>query len=86
VAGTGNRLTVRLVRHRQTKGSVNRWAEPTETWRQSSTLLMSGDRKQGDRRSSVPVPSSTLLHSLVRVFCGSARLAFPAEPQDCLCS
>ena len=46
VAGAGNRLTVRLVRHSQRKRGVTDRPSLRSMWRQSSTLPMRGRRKR----------------------------------------
>src|SRR5689334_22747941 len=70
VAGAENRPTVWLVRHSQRKRGATDRPDLRGNWRQSSTLLMSGERKRGcshiSRNRAVP--------RLYRSF-GSARFA-----------
>ena len=56
VAGAGDRLTVRLVRHSQRKRGAMDRPDLRGDWRQSSTLLMSGGGKRGGASASVLAP------------------------------
>src|SRR5215470_11698881 len=56
VAGAENRLTVWLVRHSQRKRGAMDRPDLRGDWRQSSTLLMSGDGKRGGAPASVLAP------------------------------
>ena len=58
MAGAGNRLTARLVRHSQRKRGVTDRPSLRSKWRQSSTLPY-GEGLETDRASSVPRQSFT---------------------------
>src|ERR1700674_1617080 len=73
VAGTGNRPTVRLVRHSQRKRGATDRLNLRGNRRQSSTLLMSGE---GKRARAVALGTAPFLESTIwgfRSLCAETR-------------